>query len=709
MRCLKVVVAGMLALCCCITTADAQTDHSYPILLSVHPPAIQVGKTADVSITSFYLQRGAYQVLFAESGLRAEPLPEPPLKPGEKLSTNRRGKFHRAYRFKAAADALPGIRDYRIATDQGMSTVGQVVVTRDPVVLENEKTANDSLDTAQPITWPATVCGTLERGEDVDYYRFQVSAGQRLVFFVRGAALQNKLQEFEGFLDPQLTLFDASGKSLATANNSVGGDPLLAHTFRDAGEYRLEVRDVRFKGNPEWVYTLEIHDRPFVTQVFPPAVEAGRKSTLTPIGHNFSASSRLEITVPEHMEPGIHLISGTVDGIATNEFPVLVAPRAAAAVQEGTTRQEISRKGQPVAVPALVCGRIGTPGIIDRYTFNARRGERISFEVFARRCRSRLDSVLHILDEKGTLLAENDDQASLNLRASDSRIENWSAPGDGRYTLEIRDLNGSGGPEFVYALDISPSRPSFRLELESDKSHLSPGLSYPIYIHADRRAGFNGSIRLSASNMQTGVTAEAGIIPAGATHGCIILTAASDAPRGTGTVRVTGTAIMDADNGTTVEPRPLTVTAMTLADIRSADRALFFPVSSHVVSVGPPQNLRSVKVSRRELRLQPGESGSVEITIERVPQFQGLVRLDAYVLYLEKLQATSLPPGVTLDLEKSKAILNVGETHGTLVFHADKQAKPTERHLVPVMAQVAMGLVNRFNYCQPLWVSVMKP
>ena len=36
-------------------------------------------------------------------------------------------------RFTATADAQPGVRDFRIATPQGVSTVGQLVVVRDPV------------------------------------------------------------------------------------------------------------------------------------------------------------------------------------------------------------------------------------------------------------------------------------------------------------------------------------------------------------------------------------------------------------------------------------------------------------------------------------------------------------------------------------------------------------------------------------------------
>lgn len=708
MRYLTAIAAGFAVICCGDSSAQAQTDHSYPMLLSVHPPAIQVGTSSDVRITSWYHQREAYQVIVTGNGLRGEPLPLSPLKAGETLPPNKRRKFDRTYHFTADASALPGVRDYRIATDQGVSTLGQILLTRDPVVLEKDSPANDSAENAQPIQWPATVCGTLERAEDVDYFRFQAAAGQRLVLCVRAAALQNKLHDFEGFIDPQLTLYDAAGNILATANNSFGSDPVLAHAFTFDGEYRVQLRDVRYKGNPEWVYALEIHDRPFVTQVFPSAVQAGTKSTLTAVGHNLAATQKLEIAPTAGSDSSIQQMSSKLDGRPTNEFPVLVTPKSV--TLETTTSQDAAQGGQSVTIPSLICGRIEAADQVDRYSFTARRGDRFTIEAFARRCRSRLDTLLRIVNEQGQVLIENDDQASLNRKTSDSQIENWSAPADGRYTLEIRDLNGRGGPEFVYALDFARSRPNFRLELESDKSHLSPGLSYPIYVHADRRAGFSNAIQLAVSDLPAGVSAEAGIIPAGAKHACIILTAADSAPRGVGTVRVTGTAIPNpTEKNSTANFDPQPVTATPLGDIRTAGRPLFVKVSSHAVSVGPPQNIRSLNVSTRELQLKPGETRVVDITIERAPQYTGLVRLESYVHYFEETHATSLPPGVTLDLEKSKAILNTAETRGTLVFHADANAKPSDRHLVPVMSQVAMSLSIRFNYCQPLWLSVVKP
>ena len=77
-------------------------------------------------------------------------------------------------------DALPGMRDLRVITPRGASTLGQIVVVRDPIVVEAAN--NDTMKTAQAITLPAAVCGALEKQEDVDFYKFKVAAGTALTF-----------------------------------------------------------------------------------------------------------------------------------------------------------------------------------------------------------------------------------------------------------------------------------------------------------------------------------------------------------------------------------------------------------------------------------------------------------------------------------------------------------------------------------------------
>src|SRR5262249_19644232 len=144
-------------------------------------------------------------------------------------------------RFQVAADALPTVRDVRVITPRGASTLGQLVVVRDPVV--REAASNDTMATAQPITLPATVCGAIEKPEDVDFYKFHVKAGTALTFHVLCQRLQNRIHDLQDHTDPIITVRNSLGTVLAANDNFFFGDPLLHYRFTAEGDYFLEVRD----------------------------------------------------------------------------------------------------------------------------------------------------------------------------------------------------------------------------------------------------------------------------------------------------------------------------------------------------------------------------------------------------------------------------------------------------------------------------------
>jgi hypothetical protein len=140
------IVAAILV---CLTPTVAFAQMSYPMLMSAKPVAVQVGTSGECTVNSRYTMHGAYQVLVTGSGVTGEVLP-PPAKPEDAQKKPELTKMN--VRFTAAADALPGVRDFRIATPQGVSTVGQLVIVRDPVVAEAPK--NDKPDEAQQVTLP---------------------------------------------------------------------------------------------------------------------------------------------------------------------------------------------------------------------------------------------------------------------------------------------------------------------------------------------------------------------------------------------------------------------------------------------------------------------------------------------------------------------------------------------------------------------------
>jgi len=620
-------------------------------------------------------------------------------------------------RFTVAADAVPGIRDFRVITPHGASTVGQLVVARDPIV--SESADNDTSAKAQEITLPATVCGAIEKAEDVDCFKFKIDAGQSLTFHVRSQRLLNRLHDMQSRVDPMITLRSASGGILATSDNHYAGDPLLYYKFEQAGEYQLEIRDVRYQGNADWTYSIEINGRAFVTQAFPLAVTAGAESKLSLVGYNLPADPSTVLTVPAGTPPGMRWVSPPVGGQPSNEFALLVAglptvaetqpssPAGALPTGGSPPATDAAASAQLVSIPAVVNGRIEHAGETDHYTFAAKAGEKLSFEVLARRAQSGLDPVLRILNEKGGALAEVDDMTFHRVNCADSWLENWSAPADGKYVIEIRDLHLRGGPQYTYAIQVGRAEPHFLLEADTDKTLLAPGIGGVFYVRALRKNGFAGDIDLAVDGLPPGVTAVAGKILADRNDGCIVLQAAADAPDGASNIRISGAATHPVPGA---EPLKLAALAQPLQEVYYPGGGRGnLPVDLHTVSVADLMDIRSVKLSATSVTLKPGSSEKIEVTIERAPDFKGNVTLDVLFQHLEQPYGNSLPKGVTMDGANSKTLLTGDETKGVITLKAAPDAPAVEKQLIPVMAHVSINFVMKHTFCgEPVFVTVGK-
>ncbi len=102
-----------------------------------------------------------------------------------------------------------------------------------------------------------------------------------------------------------------------------------------------------------------------------------------------------------------------------------------------------------VPVPVVVNGTL-TAADIDVYSFSAKAGEKLVFEVEARRAGSAIDPHLEVLDAAGKVLAQNDDAAGLGV---DSRVEVKFAKA-GSYRVRVRDSRYSDQVQNFYRLKI---------------------------------------------------------------------------------------------------------------------------------------------------------------------------------------------------------------------------------------------------------------
>jgi hypothetical protein len=116
-----------------------------------------------------------------------------------------------------------------------------------------EEEPNDRVQDGNPVTTPCTIAGKFDRPDDVDAYRFEGQAKQRLVFEVMAQRLGSPVDTF-------ITLQTRSGQLIAKDDDGSGGpDSRMEATLPSTEEYVLFVRNnLKTGGGPRYFYTLTI-------------------------------------------------------------------------------------------------------------------------------------------------------------------------------------------------------------------------------------------------------------------------------------------------------------------------------------------------------------------------------------------------------------------------------------------------------------------
>jgi Bacterial pre-peptidase C-terminal domain len=690
---------GLIAALAVAATARAQT--SYPMITHATPVAVQRGKTAEVTVEGQMNFEGVHTFLVEGKGITAEVLRDQPA-PKEK-SPPPKGKGARVtgstkLKVSVASDAALGVREFRLASTLGISTLGQLLVTDDPVVLEIEP--NNTPDKAQTIPVPAVVCGKIEAAEAVDCYRFKAHAGQTLTFEVYCARIQDKIHDLQKHADPLLTLFDKEGRELAANDDGRFADPLLSYTFPSDGEYVIQVRDTKYDGDPRWVYALHVTDKPYVAHIYPLAVNPGKPATVEPVG-----SARIvqpQITFEPPSEPGIHTVTLPVGPAQTNPTACIVTPLPLITEQE--PNDTISQANR-FAVPGGVNGRIGTKRDLDYFVFKGTKGKAVRFEVFARRygteLQSQLDSMLEILNAQGAVLASNDD-----TNGKDSALV-FAPPADGDFYVRIRDLNNKGGESFVYYLEADWAKPDFTLKVDPSKAMIGPGSRAAWYVQVARSNGFAGPVKIEVNGLPKHVSVNPLVIPPTMTQGLLVLSASADATNpDAANVDVIGTATLQGPDG---KSETITHRATAVEEIYSpgGGRARF-DVRMQSVAVTEATDILDVQVKPDKLVLKSGEEVKLDVTIRRRPDYDKSVSLDVLLRHLGGTYGNPLPPGVSIVEAKSKTLIGTGNT-GHIVLKVEPNAAPIEDVPISVLAHVSINFVVKVSYSSaPILLTIKK-
>jgi len=695
------VLTGAALLLATPTRVDAETKIGFRQITVVEPVAIQRGTSQKMALRSNFTLDGTHAAFLDRPGVTmtfAEKEPKEAPRKG-------RGSDGTPFLFDvtASADVLPGVFEIRVATDQAVSSVSHLMVTDYPIFQEDAKKVNNTREQAVAVTIPVAICGRVEKAEDVDYYSFKGKAGQevtaelfaqRVTAGIHGMVVRGPLIYL---MDGLVTLYGPNGQVVAQNDNFNGGDSFIGVTLPEDGTYFLEVRDARYAGTGRYVYCVELASRPYANAVFPLSVQHGQTANAIAIGHGLGESTDVELRGVTDAPSGISRQRLQTAIGETNPVPIIVSENP----QIVASGQNVSiETAQPMEFPVGINGRFPDQEGTHYYSFDAKKGDSLLFEVTARRLGLPLDSILEVYDATGKLQKEADDY----LQTKDSKLY-WNAPADGQYFLSVRDLHGRGGERFLYHLKAERSGPEFEVHGEYYYSQLAPDTNMIWFAKLTRINAFDGPVEIVVENLPPGVTAEPLTIPTGMVHGAIILKCAADAKINASLVRVSGRVILPGPEGSDVEA--IRYGRITCEQQSSGGGQARWPINTQIVGVTKPLDLLKVEAEPKEVSLKPGEKQEITVRIERQKGFTDPVTLAMSFDYFKSKFGEQLPPGVTVG--KASQLRLAGKVlEGKVVLEASDKALAVEKLPIAVLARVSITFSITTNYASnPIHLTVL--
>jgi hypothetical protein len=305
------------------------------------------------------------------------------------------------------ADMSPGMVSLRLHTPLGSTAAKSFYVG--PFAEVGEKEDNEKTEMATPVALPATLVGSIGAKGDRDLWSFDAQPGQELVFVLVGPNLGSSL-------NARLTLLDAGRRTLQSVTRQPWkGEVVISHRFEEAGKFFLSVEDRDYTGGGNHFYYIHAGAFPYVTGAFPLGMtssDAGppagdRVQVVDVHGSNLPAGAKI---APVAGTGARFLPLDTAAGktLNTARFESSPYPEFAEIEPNNTPVQ-----ARHLPVPCAISGRISfTPSLprsptvtgradVDHISFDAKRGERLTIETFARRLGSPLDSAIDVLDAEG--------------------------------------------------------------------------------------------------------------------------------------------------------------------------------------------------------------------------------------------------------------------------------------------------------------------
>ncbi len=220
-----------------------------PRVTVVIPLGAAPGQTSQLTVRGFQLDSASalrFQTVKAAVKIVSKGKAPVPDKNPEKV-----GDTQLVVEVSLPADVPDGPLPFTVVTPAGQTKPHALLIeTKLPVI--GEKEPNEGFRQAQPIQVPQVVEGAIERPRDVDVFRIEGKAGQRLRLEVLAA-------RYGSALDSLLTLYDADGREVARNDDADGSlDSRIEVRLPRDGTYYIGLIDAHDTGSPVHVYRLVV-------------------------------------------------------------------------------------------------------------------------------------------------------------------------------------------------------------------------------------------------------------------------------------------------------------------------------------------------------------------------------------------------------------------------------------------------------------------
>jgi hypothetical protein len=600
-----------------------------PVVNGISPQALAPGATTTLQINggNLAIAKKLWLSFPAEATL------------AEGIDKNGENPGQVTYKINASAETACGVHAMRVITDKGVTPLKLLFVDDLPSI--GSVGSNVQMSSAQAVTVPTAIDGSVP-GLGWQFFKFTAQAGQRLSFEVVARRLGSSL-------DPILRLLDSKGRELAYNDDTPGlsSDSSFIYTFKEAGEYVLELRDIKYGAG---FFRLRIGDFPVATVAYPLAVQRGTSTNVTLVGFGVDGLSPVTLSVPPTFPGEWMNISLKRPNGASGYSSVAVVSTPQFIEHEPNNSAEQANR---IDLSHDINGRLEQPGDIDRFVFAAKKDQTATFTGITRQQGSPTDLNFRILNKDGGQLAAADDTGTNEGSVT------FKFPSDGEYSLVVEDLNHRGGSEHAYRIAVTRNSPQFTLAASLDTFNVPAGGSVMATVTAVR-TGYAGPIELSVLNLPAGVTASKSVIGAGRNDAVITLQATPEFAAGEMyNISIVGTArVGDLDVVVPVEIGGVLKTRHN--NMRWSPLAL----EKAVVASSAPVPGFAWRAEPNVITFGKDLSAKVKLIATRAAGFE-----EGVAVAVTPAQ-NGLPPGVTVGVKN----IDKGQTEAEIVISANAQA-----------------------------------